>query len=554
MVKMRLGFMWIGAIVSSRLPAITAQIRIGIVLCATIPFFGLTDLVRGASPLAISASTSGAITAPLRALSTNPNYFSDGAGKAVYLTGSHTWNDFQDWGTNESPVPFDFAAYVNLLVAHNHNFTLLWQTELPRFCGLPTTASSPPDFTVTPLPWQRSGPGNASDGKPKFDLAKFNPTYFDRLRARVQRLDAAGIYAGVYFFSAQWLLRFRCPGDGYPFTGSNNINGIDDGGGTGAVTMTAPNGVTAIQDAFVEKVIDTLNDLPNVLWIVSNEAPPSSTWWNSHLVTLARSYEAGKPVQHPIGYAVLADFNNSVILNSDADWIAPAAGIPHSHLRNFLGRRVTEGALRWLIDRWFPTTNCGNGHPSCKVTVNDSDHSYFGMWNDSPQLNRNFFWINFTQGNNTLFMDPYVVYYPRESRNICLSPVNGVCSEPDPRWDNVRNTMGFIREYAERMNLAAMTAQGNLSSTGHALANANATNAEFLIYAPAGGSFTVNLSGNIGQFAVEWMNPATGARAVGPSVSGGALRTFQPPFSGDAVLYLAMVAVTTPPPKPALAR
>jgi hypothetical protein len=537
-----------------RLPVLTAQIGIGIVLCAMIPFFGLTDLVRGASPLATPASTSGPITAPLSALSINPNYFSDGSGKAVYLTGSHTWNDLQDWGTNEFPVPFDFAAYVNLLVAHNHNFTLLWQTELPRFCGLPTTASSRPDFSVTPLPWQRSGPGNASDGKLKFDLTKFNQTYFDRLRARVRDLDAAGIYAGVYFFSAQWLLRFRCPGDGYPFTGSNNINGIDDGGGTGATTMTTPNGITAIQDAFVEKVIDTLNDLPNVLWIVSNEAPPNSTWWNSHLITLTRSYEAGKPVQHPIGYAVLADFNDSAILNSDADWIAPAARIPHSHLRDFLDRRVTDGVIRWLIDRWFPTTNCGNGHPSCKVTINDSDHSYFGMWNDSAQLNRNFFWINFTQGNNTLFMDPYVVYYPRENRNLCLSPINGVCSEPDSRWDNVRNTMGFIRDYAERMNLAAMTGQGNLSSTGHALANTNATSAEFLIYAPAGGSFTVNLSRNIGQFVVEWMNPATGAKAAGPNVSGGAPRTFQPPFSGDAVLYLAKVAVTIPASKPTFTR
>lgn len=554
MVKMRLGSMWITAIVSGRLPVITAQIGIGIVLCAMIPFFGLTDLVLGASPLATPASASGPITAPLSALSINPNYFSDGSGKALYLTGSHTWNDFQDWGTNESPVPFDFAAYVNLLVAHKHNFTLLWQTELPRFCGLPTTASSPPDFSVTPLPWQRSGPGNASDSKLKFDLTKFDQTYFDRLRARVRQLDAAGIYAGVYFFSAQWLLRFRCPGDGYPFTGSNNINGIDDGGGTGATTMTTPNGITAIQDAFVEKVIDTLNDLPNVLWIVSNEAPPNSTWWNSHLITLTRSYESGKPVQHPIGYAVLADVNDSVILNSDADWIAPAARIPHSHLRDFLDRRVTDGVIRWLIDRWFPTTNCGNGHPSCKVTINDSDHSYFGMWNDSPQLNRNFFWINFTQGDNNLFMDPYVVFYPRENRNLCLSPVNGVCSGPDSRWDNVRNTMGFIMDYAERMNLAAMTGQGNLSSTGHALANTNATNAEFLVYAPAGGSFTVDLSRNIGQFTVEWMNPATGAKAAGPSVSGGAPRTFQPPFSGDAVLYLAMVAVTIPAPKPAFAR
>jgi hypothetical protein len=26
--------------------------------------------------------------------------------------------------------------------------------------------------------------------------------------------------------------RFRFPGDGYPLTGTNNVNGIDDGGGT----------------------------------------------------------------------------------------------------------------------------------------------------------------------------------------------------------------------------------------------------------------------------------------------------------------------------------
>ena len=150
---------------------------------------------------------------------------------------------------------------------------MLWTTELPTFRGLPTTASSPPDFSVTPQPWQRTGPGNASDGKPKFDLTKFNQAYFDRLRDRVQQLNAAGIYAGVYLFSGEWLLRFRFSGDGYPFTGSNNVNGIDDGGGTRSVTMTAPNAITAIQDAYVKKVIDTLNDLPNVLWIVSQEAP-----------------------------------------------------------------------------------------------------------------------------------------------------------------------------------------------------------------------------------------------------------------------------------------
>jgi hypothetical protein len=465
------------------------------------------------SPPATTAPAAKPITVPLRALSSNPNYFTDGSGKAIYLTGSHTWNNLQDWGTNGSIQPLDFPAYVKMLVAHNHNFTLLWATELPTFRGLPTTASSPPDFSVTPHPWQRTGPGNASDGKLKFDLTQFNQTYFDRLRDRVQQLDAAGIYAGVYLFSGEWLLRFRFSGDGYPLTGSNNVNGIDDGGGTRAVTMTAPNAITAIQDAYVKKVIDTLNDLPNVLWIVSQEAPPESTWWNSHLIALTRIYEAGKPLQHPIGYGVLADMKDATIMNSDADWIAPAARIS-------------------------PTISRGSGHPPRKVTINDSDHSYFGIWNDSPQAGRDFFWSNFTNGNQTLFMDPYVVYYPRERRNLCPSPVNGIGSGPDRRWENVRNTMGYIRGYADRVNLATMTAQGKLSSTGHALVSANATNPEVLVYAPSSGQFTVNLSGSGSRFAVEWMNPATGVRSPGEDVSGGTTRTFFPPFNGDAVLYL----------------
>jgi hypothetical protein len=183
----------------------------------------------------------------------------------------------------------------------------------------------------------------------------------------------------------------------------------------------------------VRKVIDTLNDLPNVLWIVSQEAPVDSKWWNGHLISLVRSYEAGKPLQHPIGYGALdGQRDDETIINSDADWVA-------------------------LSSRISPTTTCGSGRPACEVNINDSDHSNFGIWNDLPQVNRNYFWINFTNGNQMLFMDPYVVYYPRERRNLCPSPVNGISPGPDPRWENVRATMGYIRDYADRMKLAAMT-------------------------------------------------------------------------------------------------
>src|SRR6516162_1528009 len=205
----------------------------------------LICLLLGSSESSFLAQS--AVKRPLRA-STNPNYFEESSGRPLILCGSHSWNTLQDWGTGGSSQPLDFDAFVRFLQVHGHNFTLLWRTELPKFSNLPVVATNPPDFTVTPHPWMRTGPGLATDGGLRFDLSKFDPTYFNRLRARVEALNRAGIYVGVYLFTAEFLLRFRSATDGYPFSGPNNINGIDDGyrGGSpssavSSVTMTAPN-------------------------------------------------------------------------------------------------------------------------------------------------------------------------------------------------------------------------------------------------------------------------------------------------------------------------
>jgi hypothetical protein len=457
--------------------------------------------------------------------SNNPNYFRDANGAVLILNGSQTWNTFQDWGSNGSLQTLDFDAFVSFLTKHGHNFTLLWITEMPKFCGFPATESSPPDLTAGPLPWLRTGPGYATDGGLKFNLTKFNPGFFDRLRARTEALNRAGIYAGVYLFTGEWLNVFRCSSDGYPFTGANNINGVDDGykggkKGTGAITLTAPNAITTFQDAYVEKVIDTLNDLPNVLWIVSEEAPANSTWWNDHQIAHVRAYESKKPHQHPIGYAALIGGADATLYNSDADWMAPSARIS-------------------------PAESCGSGHPPCKVNMNDSDHSYWEMWKDTPQVNRNYAWENFMHGSQVLFMDPYVAYYPREKRNLCVSPKNAVCSGPDKRYDNFRDNLGYILRYSRKLNLAKVTPSSSLSSTGFCLAQTPPVGAEYLVYAPSGGSFTVNLSAMSGSrtLSVEWFNPSTGAATTGdPVPAGSSSQSFSPPFGGDAVLYLVDTA------------
>src|SRR5687768_2328977 len=95
---------------------------------------------------------------PLMVHPANPRYFTDGTKgpdgqlKAVYLTGSHTWSNLMDRGANDPPPVFDFEQYLNLLEKHNHNFIRLWRHE-----------HSIPEDTLFPLPYRRTGPGNALD-------------------------------------------------------------------------------------------------------------------------------------------------------------------------------------------------------------------------------------------------------------------------------------------------------------------------------------------------------------------------------------------------------
>lgn len=81
------------------------------------------------------------IKEPLRQ-SRNPRYFQDASGTPLILCGSQTWNTLQDWDSNGAVRPLDFDAFVSFLKAHEHNFTLWWWTEPPKFRSLPTTESS----------------------------------------------------------------------------------------------------------------------------------------------------------------------------------------------------------------------------------------------------------------------------------------------------------------------------------------------------------------------------------------------------------------------------
>jgi len=439
---------------------------------------------------------------PLTVCAENPRYFTDGTGRAIYLTGSHTWNNFKDMGPTDPPEEFDFDAYLDTLVRLNHNFIRLWTWELTQY----VYNSDGRMQYCRPFPWPRTGPGRALDGKPKFNLSRFDQSYFHRLRSRVIAAGKRGIYVSIMLFEGHGIQCSSPPWrwDGHPFNVANNINGINgdpdaDGSGTNIMTLDLPD-VLRVQEAYVRKVIDTVNDLDNVLYEICNEAGPYSTQWQYHMINFIHEYERRKPKRHPVGMTFqYSGGSNATLFASPAEWISPN---PEGGYRD--DPPVADGS---------------------KVVLNDTDH----LWGIGG--NQAWVWKSFLRGHNPIFMDPY--------REIGLFSPEQPGGAMSPQWEPVRRSMGYTRRFAERMNLVKARPLPELASTGYCLA---VPGSEYLAYLPSGGEVTMNLSAARAPLLAEWFNPTTGETIHAPVVQPGRECKLSAPFAGDAVLYLKAAA------------
>jgi hypothetical protein len=449
----------------------------------------------------VALAQSRPATGPLRVLPDNPRWFTDGSGKAVYLAGSHIWQSLQDNGliirgaTSNPPPEFDYDSYLDFLERHNHNFFRLWRWEVTkwtdRFTGNEVKY-------CRPHPWVRSGPGAANDGEPKFDLTRFNPEYFTRLRSRVEAAGKRGIYVAVMLFEG-WELQFTDGWPHHPFNSTNNINGVNadlngDSSGleyTTLATNEMGKRVLDLQRAYIRKVVDTVNDLDNVLYEVANECHGDSTEWQYDVIRFVRQYQAGKPKQHPIGMTFqYKGGTNANLYNSPADWISPNPGEPTRSYRD------------------NPCADC-----TSKVVVSDTDHLWGHTGGDNIWV-----WKSFTRGLNVLFMEELL---------------------PSPTWqDSARRAMGQVRRFAERMNLARMRPEAKLCETRYCLADPGR---EYLVFQSDKGEFTVDLTAATGQIQAEWFDINADRVIPAKPVEGGASRRFTTPFPGPAALYLKTV-------------
>jgi len=452
---------------------------------------------------------SPSLPGPLKTHPANPRYFCDSTGRAVYLTGSHTWSNLQEF---EDDSPFNYEAYLDFMRKHNHNFMRMWTWE----CGTGgewLSGWSEDKLLVHPLPYRRTSSG-------RFNLAEFNEEYFERLRNRVIAAGRQGIYVSIMLFQG-WDVESKGrrinPFNQHPFNRNNNVNGVDGdpyGLGDGRLlhTLSFPE-ITMLQEAYVTRVVETVNDLDNVLYEVSNESGSESVEWQYHMISFIHRLEKTMGRQHPVGMTVPwapgRPGDNEDLFRSPAEWVSP-----------------NPAARNGYSYKYDPPPADGG-----KIVLLDTDHLW-GIGGDSTWV-----WKAFPRGYNPVFMDPYDSGYTAGGlTGLGLKDTGRI----DQRWEPVRRAMGCTRMLAEKLNLAGLTPRPGLSQTGYCLASPGE---EYVVYIPREYPSTiwVDLSGARGSLRAEWLNPVTGETVGEEKVEGGDTRVFKAPFMEEAVLIVRSI-------------
>jgi hypothetical protein len=195
---------------------------------------------------------------------------------------------------------FDYDKYLRTLQSLGFNLT---RTFSGAYCE-PFGAFSIQNNTLAPAkdqlicPWARSEQPGYANGGNKFDLTKWDPAYFQRLKDFVGEAGKRGIVVELVLFcpfyeDSMWKLS--------PMNAANNINGIDKMERTEAYTLKYPS-LLAVQDAMVRRIVEELKDFDNLYYEICNEAYFGGVTleWQAHIAQTITEAEAGFDGKHLI--------------------------------------------------------------------------------------------------------------------------------------------------------------------------------------------------------------------------------------------------------------
>ena len=381
-------------------------------------------------------------------------------------------------------------------------------------------------------PWARSEEGAAADGLPKYDLTKFTPWYFERLRAFADLCDRKGTVLLYKFYMQHALLETQAHYVDFPWRPGNCLQdtGMPD-------TIPAANVFydvshperRALHRAYIRKCLDVLGGNENVVCLTSQEFTgplPFVQFWLDTIVEWEK--ETGSHVH--IGLSAPKDVQDAILadaaradtidvldprywwIRADGTMFAPDGGheLPGRGLER--GSKQAEESppariyekLRSLRDR-FPH----------KAII------------DAIEADRQQTWA-FLMAGGGLLVRGGISYPDRADPEQYIKPMD---------VDIVLPTYTFLRERLGKQlpKMRPADIVPNAAGPTWCLADPGQT---YLVYALEGGAFSLDLAGVEGTFAAAWFDPRTGALRETDAVSGGGPAKFSAPSSEDWALWL----------------
>jgi hypothetical protein len=457
-------------------------------------------------------------------------------GRATVLVGSG-----EHYGAVLNPE-FDQRKYLDTLAGDGLDLTRLFvgtYYEKPGDFGIRANTLAPAPGRAL-VPWARSASPGAADGGAKFDLARWDPAYFERLRSFVTEAGRRGIVVEVVLFSSYY-------GSGWPYSPMNAANNVN---GVGAVPKeranTLDNGnLLAEQEKVVRKIVGDLRDFDNIYYEIQNEpwadhgvasgdvnplvlpedvSPPGAFWknrvdlaspaslaWQARIASVIREEEARLGVRHLIAQ----NYANHRYPVRDVD---PAVDILNFH---YAGPEAV--ALNAGLGRVVAFDETGFANPRDRVAAPETDAVY-----------RRQAWEFLLAGGGVFSMLDYSFAVGHEDGTL-------VNEAPGGGSPALRRHLRILKDFLRSFDVAALEPRpGFVRSAPGAFTRAIGTDEALAVYVRGDGRTRLVVDLPRGEWREEWIDTKTGvlARTARFPHGGGRRELESPPYETDIALRL----------------
>jgi len=231
---------------------------------------------------------------PLTLYPDNPHYFLFRGQPTVLVTSGEHYGAVLN-------RDFNYVRYLRTLARDGLNLTRTFAGAYVEPPGAFNIASN----TLAPAagrflcPWARSAQPGYANGGNRFDLTRWDPAYFERLKAFLAEASRRGVVVELNLFcpfydESQWRLS--------PLNASNNVNGVGTVARTNVYTLDRHGGLLAHQEAMVRRIVAELAPFDNLYYEICNEPYFGGVTieWQHHIAEVITDAERGLSVRHLI--------------------------------------------------------------------------------------------------------------------------------------------------------------------------------------------------------------------------------------------------------------